>query len=66
MEKKQVSPCMICGQNQENGIFILSGFLCDDCEMEMVETDAQDERYRYFVQQMKSQLLCFFRSNPLV
>jgi hypothetical protein len=53
MDENRAIPCMICGQRQESGILILSVFLCDECETEMVETDAQDVRYPYFIEQMK-------------
>jgi site-specific DNA-adenine methylase len=53
MEEKQSSPCMICGQKRENGIHILLAFLCDNCAIEMVQTDVQNVKYPYFVHRMK-------------
>ena len=38
---------------KREGIFIVSEFICDACEAEMVHTDAQDAKYNYFIHQMK-------------
>lgn len=45
--------CMICEQQKEQGIMILSEFICDDCEAEMVHTDVKDEKYPFFIRQMR-------------
>ncbi|MNI00369.1 Inhibitor of sigma-G Gin [compost metagenome] len=47
------SICMICNQQKQEGIRIVSEFICEACEKEMIETDAQDVRYLFFVRQMK-------------
>jgi hypothetical protein len=53
LEENIEMPCIICGQLKSNGIRILSEFICEVCEAEMVQTDVQDERYPYFIHQMK-------------
>jgi len=45
--------CLICGHKERNGIFIHGGFICDHCEDEMVHTEVQDEKYHYFIEQLK-------------
>ncbi|TDF91619.1 inhibitor of sigma-G Gin [Paenibacillus piri] len=45
--------CIICGQNKEQGIIIISEFICEDCEHEMVQTDVMDAKYPFFILQMK-------------
>ena len=45
--------CIICGQSKLNGIVIISEFICESCEAEMVHTDVHDEKYPYFIQQMR-------------
>jgi hypothetical protein len=57
MEEKQTAPCIICGQRHEHGIRIMSVFLCDGCESVIVETDAEDVKYPYFVHKMKQVLV---------
>jgi hypothetical protein len=53
MEEKQCNPCIVCGQMNKHGILILSEFLCDQCEAEIVETDVQDLKYPYFVRRLE-------------
>lgn len=48
-----VHPCIICGQSKEHGIMIISEFICEDCETEMVKTDVNDVKYPFFIHQMK-------------
>ncbi|NOU98351.1 inhibitor of sigma-G Gin [Paenibacillus sp. LMG 31456] len=45
--------CIICGQTKEYGIIIISEFICEDCEHEMVQTDVMDAKYSFFIHQMK-------------
>jgi hypothetical protein len=52
MEHKQET-CIICGQSKKDGIFIISEFICDTCEAEMVRTDVRDEKYPFFIHQMR-------------
>ncbi|UUZ97630.1 sigma factor G inhibitor Gin [Paenibacillus sp. P25] len=43
----------MCGQSKEHGIMIISEFICEDCETEMVKTDVNDVKYPFFIHQMK-------------
>ncbi|MDQ6420780.1 sigma factor G inhibitor Gin [Paenibacillus sp. LHD-117] len=47
--------CIICGtpKAEGEGIRIVSGFICESCETEMVQTDVQDAKYPFFIHQMK-------------
>ncbi|EOS53324.1 MULTISPECIES: sigma factor G inhibitor Gin [Paenibacillus] len=53
MDESRVSTCIICGEPKTEGIHIVSEFICDACEAEMVRTDVQEEKYHFFVHQMK-------------
>lgn len=53
MEQQPGQPCIICGQIKEEGIVIVSHFICEDCESEMVRTEAEDAKYRFFIGRMK-------------
>lgn len=48
--------CLVCGGLKALGIRVLSRFICEDCEAEIVRTDVGDEKYAYFVGRMR--LLC--------
>ncbi|SFF30921.1 Inhibitor of sigma-G Gin [Paenibacillus catalpae] len=47
--------CIICGENKAEGegIRIVSEFICETCESEMVRTDVKDAKYPFFIHQMK-------------
>jgi hypothetical protein len=45
--------CIVCSEISEQGIYIWSQFICKECEGEMVETEVCDEKYPFFVKQMK-------------
>ncbi len=47
--------CTICGNDKAEGegIRIVLGFICSDCESEMVRTDVRDAKYPFFIHQMK-------------
>lgn len=55
MEEYPHLHCVICGKAKEEseGIVIISGFICEECETEMVRTDVQDAKYPFFIHQMK-------------
>ncbi|CAM4485083.1 sigma factor G inhibitor Gin [Paenibacillus tarimensis] len=45
--------CIICGQEKTDGIRIITEFVCETCESEMVRTDVKDDKYLFFVHQLK-------------
>lgn len=53
MEQQTEQACIICGQVKEEGIVIVSHFICEECEAEMIRTEAEDAKYRFFIGRMK-------------
>lgn len=53
MNASKLATCIICEQQKDNGIQIVSEFICDACENEMVHTDVKDEKYPFFIHQLK-------------
>jgi hypothetical protein len=51
--EQQEQKCIICEQHRQDGITICSEFICNDCESEIIKTDALDARYPYFITQMR-------------
>jgi len=45
--------CIVCGEERMNGIAIWQQFICQPCEQEMVNTDVSDEKYPFFIHQMR-------------
>jgi hypothetical protein len=52
-EKRSGGTCIVCGEDKEFGIRIVSQFLCKECERGIVNTDVHDEKYKYYVERMK-------------
>jgi len=50
----ELKVCVMCGHKKNEGIMIHSGFICEECEYEIVHTDVSDEKYPYFIQRMKT------------
>jgi hypothetical protein len=53
MEEPKQSVCIICNEPKAEGILVVSEFICEECEAEMVRTDVQDAKYPFFIHQMK-------------
>ncbi|NOU87593.1 inhibitor of sigma-G Gin [Paenibacillus sp. LMG 31460] len=53
MEENRIGVCMICEQQRVGGIHIIRAFICDGCSSEMVKTNVNDQKYPFFVRQMK-------------
>ncbi|UFJ40514.1 sigma factor G inhibitor Gin [Brevibacillus humidisoli] len=45
--------CIVCGEERAVGIAIWQQFICYPCEQEMVKTDVMDEKYPFFIKQMR-------------
>ncbi|WP_374723886.1 sigma factor G inhibitor Gin [Calidifontibacillus erzurumensis] len=45
--------CVICEKKKEKGIHLFTEFICSDCEQEMVSTETKDEKYKYYINQLK-------------
>lgn len=55
MQDHHEHQCAICGEQkyEGEGIRIVTGFICEACEAEMVQTDVKDDKYPFFIHQMK-------------
>lgn len=53
MEELTEHECIICNQTKTEGITIVSQFVCEECESEIVHTSAEDAKYHFFIRQLK-------------
>ncbi|WP_106769568.1 sigma factor G inhibitor Gin [Paenibacillus faecalis] len=53
MDEMKEHVCIICSQVKQEGITIISQFVCEECESEIVNTDAEDAKYHFFIHQLK-------------
>lgn len=60
MEEQKESICIVCGKSGSEGITIVSEFICEACESEMVHTDVKDDKYPFFIHQLKQ---IWYRKN---
>ena len=45
--------CLFCACRSAQGLRILSFFICRECEVKLMNTSPNDERYRDYVQKVK-------------
>ena len=45
--------CVICESLKPKGIHLYTSFICTDCENDLIHTDTNDPRYKYFLKQLK-------------
>ncbi|XID91750.1 sigma factor G inhibitor Gin [Paenibacillaceae bacterium WGS1546] len=53
MEPSERKTCIVCGEPKEEGITVVTEFICMSCESEMVHTRVEEEKYSFFVRQLK-------------
>jgi hypothetical protein len=53
METLETKTCIVCGERKEEGITVVSEFICTSCESEMVQTKVEDEKYPFFIRQLR-------------
>ncbi len=46
--------CVVCEQEKDKGIFIYKGFLCEECERKIVQTNTDDPKYTFYLKQLRS------------
>lgn len=51
--ERVIQRCIVCGEERAAGIAICDQFICQPCEQEMVKTDVHDEKYPFFIHQMR-------------
>jgi hypothetical protein len=52
-KENQVAQCIVCSKENEVGMYIWDQFICKNCEGEMVKTEVYDEKYPFFIKQMR-------------
>jgi hypothetical protein len=45
--------CVICESQKSKGIHLYTSFICTDCENDLIHTDTNDPRYKYFLKQLR-------------
>lgn len=45
--------CVICENLKPRGIHLYTSFICTDCETDLIQTDTNDPKYKYFLKQLR-------------
>jgi hypothetical protein len=45
--------CVICETTKDMGIHLYTSFICYDCEMDMIKTDTDNPKYKYYLKQLR-------------
>ena len=45
--------CVICEQTKQRGIHLYTSFICTECESDLISTDTNNPKYKYFLKQLK-------------
>lgn len=53
MMKMNESVCIVCECEKRMGIYLYQSFICRDCEIDMIQTETSDPKYRYYLMQLK-------------
>lgn len=50
-QKKEI--CVICEEQKEKGIHLYTSFICTNCERDMIKTETNDPKYKYFLNKLR-------------
>lgn len=45
--------CIICDTEKTKGIHLYTSFVCTDCEIDMIQTETEDPKYKYFINKLR-------------
>ncbi|WP_017754896.1 sigma factor G inhibitor Gin [Calidifontibacillus oryziterrae] len=45
--------CVICEKSKIKGIHLYTSFICCECEKEIINTEADDDKYKHFLYQLR-------------
>ncbi|WP_181351110.1 sigma factor G inhibitor Gin [Thalassobacillus sp. CUG 92003] len=51
--KNRIDHCGVCHQEKEAGVYLYKLYICPECEKDIIQTAPEDERYQYYVKQLK-------------
>ena len=49
----EMEKCIVCEQRKDSGIHLYTSFICIECEQEIVNTDIDDPKYKFYLKQLK-------------
>ena len=52
-DKQIEEKCVICEDVKMRGIHLYTSFICTDCEHDLIKTETDDPKYKYYLNQLK-------------
>lgn len=53
LEHKDGERCVVCENVKKKGYHILSAFICNECDKDIIQTETDDQAYMFFVKQLR-------------
>ena len=53
LSRKPEEICVICEEGKEKGIHLYQSFICMECEKDLIVTETNDPKYKYYLQKLK-------------
>jgi uncharacterized protein (DUF983 family) len=53
LRKQNGERCVVCEENKLKGIHLYTAFICMDCEEDILITETDDPKYKYYLQKLK-------------
>lgn len=53
LRKQNGEHCTVCEEIKLKGIHLYASFICIDCEKDILITDTNDPKYKYYLQKLK-------------
>jgi hypothetical protein len=45
--------CIVCEQSKEKGIHLYTSFICIECEKEIIDTQTNHPKYKFYLEQLR-------------
>jgi hypothetical protein len=45
--------CVICEEDKTRGIHLYTSFICTDCESDLINTDTDNPKYKYYLKKLR-------------
>ena len=58
--KSQNEVCIVCETERKEGIYVYNNLICYECEKDMVNTETDDPKYIYYLQQLRKLEVSYF------
>ncbi|MGR6009400.1 sigma factor G inhibitor Gin [Bacillus cereus] len=58
--KSQNEVCIVCETERKEGIYVYNNLICYECEKDMVNTETNDQKYIYYLKQLRKLEVSYF------